>query len=65
MTLLDEKPNGEIKKGDLSRKRLTRSAQEGDEVLKRMEDEGILISGEERTEGGGPVTRLYTRVKRA
>ena len=61
LDLVDENPNGEIKKGDLSRKRYVRSAQEGEKVLKKMEAEGILISREKMPEGGGTISKIYTR----
>lgn len=63
LTFLDENPSG-IKGWHVSRKRFTRSAQEGEEVLIKMEAEGILISRKEMPEGGGTISRIYTRANR-
>ena len=58
--LLDEYSKG-IKGWHVSRKRYARYAQEGEEILKRMEAEGILKSHEETPKGGGTICRVYTR----
>lgn len=63
MALVDENPNG-ITTRDVYRKRLSRSSRLAHEILKNMEAKGILISREKMPEGGGTISRIYTRDKR-
>ena len=61
LALLDDEYSKGIKGWHVSRKRYARYAQEGEEILKRMEAEGILKSHEETPKGGGTICSVYTR----
>jgi hypothetical protein len=63
LLLLADKPAG-IRKGDVSRKRIKRNADEAHTLLATMEAEGELTGRDEKPEGGGHVTRIYTRGRR-
>jgi hypothetical protein len=63
LALLADNPKG-IRASDISRKRICRYADEAHTLLAAMETEGTLAGTESQPEGGGHVTRLFTKAKR-
>jgi hypothetical protein len=63
LALLADNPKG-IRASDISRKRITRTAEEAHTLLAAMEAEGTLAGVESQPEGGGHVTRLFTRARK-
>ena len=62
LALLAVNPKG-IQASDIYRARVTRTAEEAHTLLAAMEAEGTLAGTESQPEGGGHVTRLFTRAK--
>jgi hypothetical protein len=60
LALLADHPKG-IRRTDVYRHRITANAEEARQLLEAMEKEGILCGQNEQPEGGGHVTRIYTR----
>jgi hypothetical protein len=63
LSLAAGKPNG-IRASDVYRARIVRSADEAHELLAAMEAHGELNGRDEQPEGGGHVTRIFTRAKK-
>jgi hypothetical protein len=62
LTLLTSRPNG-IRRADVYKARITTDAGEARKLLEAMESEGLLIGRDEQPEGGGHVTRIYTKAR--
>jgi hypothetical protein len=62
LELLISHPKG-IRRADVYRARITANAEEARQLLESMEKEGILIGRDEQPEGGGHVTRIYTKAR--
>jgi hypothetical protein len=60
--LLADKPTG-IRASDVYRKRIVPSAEEARALLARLEAEGELAGRDSMPEGGGHVTRIYTKAR--
>jgi len=60
LSILDEKPKG-ISARDVQRRRIVRNADEAHALLAVIEAEGELSGRDEQPEGGGHVTRIFTR----
>ena len=63
LSLLADTPAG-ITATNIARKRITRNAEEAHTLLAAMEGEGELTGRDEQPEGGGHVTRIYTRARK-
>ena len=61
--LLTGNANG-IRASDVYRGRITRDAGEAHKLLEAMEGEGVLQGRDEKPEGGGHVTRVFTRARK-
>ena len=62
LALLVDNPKG-IRASDVYRPRITPDAEAAHAMLAKMEDEGQLTGRDEKPEGGGHVSRIYTRAK--
>jgi hypothetical protein len=60
LSLLKDKPEG-IRASDVYRARIVRNADEAHALLAEMEANGELSGRDEQPEGGGHVTRIFTR----
>jgi hypothetical protein len=60
LSLLDAKRQG-IRASDVYRARIVRNAEEAHTLLAEMEEDGQLTARDEEPEGGGHVTRIFTR----
>jgi hypothetical protein len=60
LSILDEKPKG-ISARDVQRRRIVRNADEAHALLASMEADGELSGHDEQPQGGGHVTRTFTR----
>jgi hypothetical protein len=63
LALLADNPQG-IRASDVYRKRIVPTADEAHALLERMEAEGELQGREEKPDGGGHITRLYTKARK-
>lgn len=63
LSLLADKPQG-IRSSDLYRSRIVRNADEAHALLASMESEGELSGCDEQPEGGGHITRIFTRAEK-
>ena len=63
LALLADSPKG-IRAADIYRTRIVGNAKVAHSLLEAMEAEGELTGREEKPEGGGHVTRLYTQARK-
>ena len=63
LALLVNSPAG-IRASDVYRARITRTAEEAHALLATMESEGELTGRDEKPEGGGHVTRIYSKARK-
>ena len=62
LALLDSKPKG-IRASDVYRARIVRQADEAHALLAEMESKGELSGRDKQPEGGGHITRIFTKPK--
>lgn len=63
LALLVDSPGG-FRASDVYRARIARDAEAARSLLATMEDEGELTGRDEKPEGGGHVTRIYTKARK-
>ncbi len=63
LALLADNPKG-IRASDIYRARITRNADEAHTLLATMEAESELTGRDDKPEGGGHVTRIYTKARK-
>jgi hypothetical protein len=63
LELLTDNPQG-IRASDVYRKRIVPTAEEAHTLLERMEAEGELQGRNEKPDGGGHITRIYTKARK-
>ena len=63
LALLADNPGG-IRAGDIYRARIARDAEAARTLLAQLESEGLLVGTDSQPEGGGHVTRNYTKARK-
>ena len=63
LALVADNPGG-IRAGDIYRARIARDAEAAHALLAQLESEGLLVGTDSQPEGGGHVTRVFTKARK-